>query len=57
VAVLGLPLTAVVLALLLTSKAGLATSPLIILGVVVAYLTKLAVTKDQEPSSTADAPA
>jgi H+/Cl- antiporter ClcA len=57
VAVLELPLTAVVLALLLTSKAGLATSPLIILGVVVAYLTRLALTKNQEPSSTADAPA
>ena len=41
-AVLRLPLSAVVLALLLTSKAGLGTSPLIIVGVVVAYLTTLA---------------
>jgi H+/Cl- antiporter ClcA len=41
-AALRLPLSAVVLALLLTSKAGLATSPLIIVGVVVAYLTTLA---------------
>ena len=55
VAVLELPLTAVVLALLLTSKAGLATSPLIILGVVVAYLTRLAMTKNQESGSTAEA--
>jgi chloride channel protein, CIC family len=57
VAVLGLPLTAVVLALLLTSKAGLATSPLIIVGVVVAYLTRLALTRDEQSGSTADAPA
>jgi H+/Cl- antiporter ClcA len=42
VAVLRLPLSAMVLALLLTSKAGLATSPLIIVGVVVAYLTTVA---------------
>ncbi len=38
VAVLRLPLSAVVLATLLTSGAGLGASPLIILGVVVAYL-------------------
>jgi H+/Cl- antiporter ClcA len=55
VAVLELPLTAMVLALLLTSKAGLATSPLIILGVVVAYLTRLAMTKSQESGSPAEA--
>jgi H+/Cl- antiporter ClcA len=39
VAVLRLPLSAVVLATLLTAKAGVGTGPLIILGVVVAYLT------------------
>ncbi len=38
VAVLRLPLSAVVLATLLTSQAGLGVGPLIILGVVVAYL-------------------
>ena len=43
VAVLRLPLAAVVLATLLTSQAGLGVTPLIILGVVVAYLTALAV--------------
>ncbi len=57
VAVLRLPLSAVVLALVLTSKGGLATSPLIIIGVVVAYLTTLAATKDEAPTATADAPA
>ncbi|MGH2965307.1 MAG: chloride channel protein [Solirubrobacterales bacterium] len=56
VAVLRLPLTAVVLALLLTSKAGLATGPLIIVGVVVAYLTTLAVTRDGEPTAAAKEP-
>jgi H+/Cl- antiporter ClcA len=40
--VLRLPLSAVVLATLLTSSAGLADSPLIIVGVVVAYLTTTA---------------
>ena len=56
-AVLRLPLSAVVLALLLTSKGGLATGPLIIVGVVVAYLTTMAATKGEEPTATADAPA
>ena len=35
----GLPLSATVIALLLTSKAGIATAPLIIVAVVVAYIT------------------
>jgi H+/Cl- antiporter ClcA len=39
VAVLGLPLSAVVLAVLLTSQSGHGASPIIIVGVVVAYLT------------------
>jgi H+/Cl- antiporter ClcA len=56
VAVLRLPLSAVVLALLLTSKAGLATGPLIIVGVVVAYLTTVAVSA-RAPSGTAGDPA
>jgi H+/Cl- antiporter ClcA len=56
VAVLRLPLSAVVLALLLTSKAGLATGPLIIVGVVVAYLTTVAVSA-RAPGGTAGDPA
>jgi H+/Cl- antiporter ClcA len=43
-AVLRLPLSAVVLALLLTAKTGAGSSPLVILGVVTAYLTTLALT-------------
>jgi H+/Cl- antiporter ClcA len=42
-AVLRLPLSAVVLATLLTSQAGIGAGPLIIVGVVVAYLVALAV--------------
>ena len=41
VSVLRLPLSALVLAVVLTSKAGLGTGPLIIVGVIVAYLTTL----------------
>jgi hypothetical protein len=40
--VLRLPLAAVLLATLLTSNAGLGAGPVIIVGVVVAYLTTLA---------------
>jgi H+/Cl- antiporter ClcA len=39
VSVLGLPLSAVVLATLLTAKSGSGSSPLVIVGVIVAYLT------------------
>ena len=39
VSILRLPLSATVIALLLTSKAGIATAPLIIVAVVVAYIT------------------
>jgi hypothetical protein len=39
VSILRLPLSATVITLLLTSKAGIATAPLIIVAVVVAYLT------------------
>ena len=49
--VLRLPLSAVVLALLLTFPAGPGASPLIIVGTLVAYLTSLAL------SSRVDAPA
>jgi ABC-type Fe3+-siderophore transport system permease subunit len=43
VSFLKLPLTAILLATLLTSSAGVSVGPLIILGVVVAYLATLAV--------------
>jgi hypothetical protein len=39
VSILRLPLSATVITLLLTSKVGIATAPLIIVAVVVAYLT------------------
>ena len=39
VSILKLPLSATVITLLLTSKAGIATGPLIIVAVVVAYIT------------------
>jgi len=39
VSILRLPLAATVITLVLTSKAGIATAPLIIVAVVVAYLT------------------
>jgi H+/Cl- antiporter ClcA len=45
VSVLRIPLSAVVLAVLLTAQSGVGASPLIILGVVVAYLTTLAVSR------------
>ena len=44
VSILKLPLSATVIAILLTSKAGIATAPLIIVSVVVAYLTIQALT-------------
>jgi H+/Cl- antiporter ClcA len=52
VAVLRLPLSAVVVATLLTSGAGLGAGPLVILGVVTAYLVTLGLSprKDAEPS-------
>jgi len=45
VAMLRLPLSAVVLTTVLTSKGGLGASPLIIVGVVVAYVTTLVLTR------------
>jgi len=44
-AVLKLPLTGVVLAVVLTLSAGAGASPLIIIGVIVAYLTTLALSR------------
>jgi H+/Cl- antiporter ClcA len=49
VAVLRLPLSAVVLATLLTAKTGPGSEPLIILGVVVAHLTAVVVTRRTSP--------
>ncbi len=51
VSALPLPLSAVVLALLLTSKAGLATGPLVIVGVVVAHLATLVLRERLGPSA------
>ncbi len=58
VAVLRLPLSAVVLATLLTSSGGVGAGPLIIVGVVVAYLTTLALSgpEDADQSSAAGEP-
>lgn len=55
-AVLRLPLSAVVLATVLTSSSGLGTTPLIVIGVVVAYLVTVAL-PEPEPSAPADAAA
>ena len=53
VAVLRLPLSAVLLALVLTSGAGRGVEPLVIVGVVVAYLTTLALSRREasEPAA------
>jgi H+/Cl- antiporter ClcA len=53
VAVLRLPLSAVVLAVLLTSTAGLGPSALIIVGVVVAYLVIIALPDPADPAAVA----
>jgi H+/Cl- antiporter ClcA len=52
VSVLGLPLSAVVLATLLTAKSGAGATPLIIVGVVVAYLTTRALSRPDQPPAT-----
>jgi hypothetical protein len=59
VSVLRLPLSATVIALLLTSKAGLATAPLIIVAVVVAYpaIQTLSATRRPPAPAAATAPA
>jgi H+/Cl- antiporter ClcA len=53
VAVLRLPLSAVVLATLLTTKSGLGDTPLIIVGVVVAYLATMALSARLDAASPA----
>jgi H+/Cl- antiporter ClcA len=63
VAMLRLPLSSVILALLLTSKAGITTAPLIIVAVVVAYITVLSLSAlrarrtDAKPASAPPQPA
>jgi len=57
VAVLRLPLSAVVLATVLTAGAGLGAEPLIILGVVVAYLVVLAIDPRDQANEPAPRPA
>jgi H+/Cl- antiporter ClcA len=57
VAVLRIPLSAVVLAVLLTSQSGLGSSPLIIVGVVVAYIVTDAVSPRAPAPAPASAPA
>ena len=52
VSVLRLPLSATVIALLLTSKAGIATAPLIIVAVVVAYITTQTLSSTRPPAPT-----
>jgi H+/Cl- antiporter ClcA len=54
VAVLRLPLSAVVLATLLTANSGVGSEPLIIVGVVAAYLTVQALPSREEPPSPPD---
>ena len=53
VSVLRLPLSATVIALLLTSKAGIATGPLIIVAVVVAYLAIQTLSATRRPTALA----
>ncbi|MBV8217478.1 MAG: hypothetical protein JO325_03365 [Solirubrobacterales bacterium] len=56
VAVLRLPLSAVVLATLLTSHAGTNVEPLIIVGVVVAYIITLLLSRSPKPTPVAAPP-
>ena len=57
VSILRLPLSATVITLLLTSKAGIATAPLIIVAVVVAYLTIETLSAARGPAPAAAPPA
>ena len=57
VAVLRLPLSAIVLATVLTTGSGLGSEPLIILGVVVAYMAVVAIDPRDDPPEPASAPA
>jgi len=55
--ILRLPLSAVVLATLLVSKSGVGSEPLIIVGVVIAYLTTVGLDMALDPAPAASAPA
>jgi H+/Cl- antiporter ClcA len=57
VSILRLPLSAVVIASLLTSKSGAGAEPLVIIGVVVTYLATLALSRGQASAPVAHAPA
>ena len=50
-AVLRLPLSAIVLALLLTSQSGAGAAPLVIVGVITAYLVSLALERERDPAA------
>jgi H+/Cl- antiporter ClcA len=54
---LGLPLTAVVVATLLTAQAGVGAAPLIIVGVVVAYITTKLLSEQPTPEAATVKPA
>lgn len=56
VAILRLPLSAIVVSTLLTAKSGAGVAPLTIIGVVVAYLATLALSARQAARSTNAAP-
>jgi H+/Cl- antiporter ClcA len=56
VSILKLPLSATVITLLLTSKAGIATAPLIIVAVVVAYITIQTLSATRGPATPAAGP-
>jgi hypothetical protein len=52
-AILQLPLSAVIMALLLSGQSGYGASPLIIVGVVVAFLTTRVLAAREKPAPTA----
>lgn len=56
-AILRLPLSAIVLATLLTSKGGTGDEPLIIVGVVVAYLVTISLSRKPAETAASTAPA
>ena len=51
VSILELPLSATIITMLLTSKAGIATAPLIIVAVVVAYITTRTLSATRTPAA------
>jgi H+/Cl- antiporter ClcA len=53
VSVLRLPLTAVVIGVFLTDRSGAGSAPLVIFGVVIAYITTIAISRPQVPDTAA----